>query len=117
MYTTYISPSLIIKPLKVKMVGGNDSSRSYSLSIALADCLWRQGNKDTQVTTIHQERVGSEEKKTRGEVHYYCFSAWKSTVLNFALINIIIIMINFTAIMDFIFEAPHPIFSAVTALL
>lgn len=83
----------------MKRVGGKDSSRSYSLGVVLAGWLWRQGNKDTQVITIHHERLGSEEKNIQGKkVHYYYFSAWKSTILNFALINVIIIMINFTAI-------------------
>lgn len=39
MHVTYISQSLIIKPLKMKMVGGNDVSRSYSPGIELAGCL------------------------------------------------------------------------------
>lgn len=66
MHVTYISQSLIIKPLKMKMVGGNDVSRSYSPGIELARCLWQQGNKDTQVITIYHETPGSKEKKIQG---------------------------------------------------
>lgn len=68
MHVTYISQSLIIKPLKMKMVGGNDVSRSYSLGIELAGCLWQHANKDTQVITIYHETLGSEEKKIQVNV-------------------------------------------------
>lgn len=67
MYVTYISQSLIIKPLKMKMAGGNDASRSYSPGTMLAGCLSPQGNKDTQVITIHHERPGSEGKEIQVE--------------------------------------------------
>lgn len=51
----------------MKMVGGNDASRSYSAGVVLASCLCWQGNKDTQVITMYHERLGSKEKKIPGE--------------------------------------------------
>lgn len=91
MYVTYISQSLITKPLKMKRVGGNDANRSYSPSIVLASCLWPQGNKDTQVITMYHKKAGLWGKENpREESRYYYFNAWKAIIFYFVLINVII---------------------------
>lgn len=61
MYVTYISQSLITKPLKMKTVGGNGASGLYC--VGWLSLMAR--NKDIKVITAYDERLALKKRKPK----------------------------------------------------